>query len=159
VKKYNSLESTTVTHNIYSPGSQGVQPSATIRSPENDPCGKVPSEHDTSGGSGISDANQKTPICGGLQKNSESRIDFQGISEEHIDLFIEYVGVVTASDKTVLFWDAPGSDCKKSPFGKDGHIARTHSLLRSGDAIKVGDALAAMQYTVEKYGENVEKSK
>jgi hypothetical protein len=106
---------------------------------------------------GISDEGQKTPICGGSFQNSESRIDFQGISEEHIALFIEYVGVVRSSEKPVLFWDAPGRDCKKSPFGKDGHIARTHSLLRSGDASKVGDALAAMQCTVEKYSVLVEK--
>jgi hypothetical protein len=156
-RKNNSLESTTVAHNIYSPGSQGVQTTAIHRNPENDSCEKVPSEQATSGVNGISDEGQKTPICGGSFQNSESRIDFQGISEEHIALFIEYVGVVRSSEKPVLFWDAPGRDCKKSPFGKDGHIARTHSLLRSGDASKVGDALAAMQCTVEKYSVLVEK--
>jgi hypothetical protein len=156
-EKSESSDFTNVTHNIYSPGSQGVQSTAYHRNPQNDPCGKVPSEHSTSGGKGTSDETKKTSICGGSFQNSESSIEIQGISEEHIDLFIEYVGVVRSSEKPVLDWYAPGRDCKKSPFGKDAHIMRTHSLLRSGDEGKVSDALAAMQCTVEKYSVSIEQ--
>ena len=145
-------EYTTATH-TYSPEPQGFQTTANHRKAPNDTVGKAPSDQSTSGGNDVSEEAQKTPICGGSFKNSESDVDCQGLSEEHTSLFIDYAQMVRQHEKSVLMWQAPDSGFKNSPFGKEEHIKFTKSLLRSGEFDKIKAALEAMQRTLGEYGE------
>jgi len=77
-----------------------------------------------------------------------------GIPDEYRDILVRYQQKVYNLKSDTPLWTAPDSGYRNTMFGKNEHIMRTKSLLRSGELNKIKAALEAMLRTLGEYQED-----
>jgi primase-polymerase (primpol)-like protein len=106
-------------------------------------------------GSDVSGENHtETPEWCDSPLTSETSPHTDSIPDEYRGLLVRYQKKVFSLPVNTLLWRASDNGYKNTMFDKNGHIARTKSLLRSGETPKVKGAVEAMQRTLGEYEED-----
>jgi hypothetical protein len=117
-----------------------------------------PSESASEDAAGSGQVNDQNPEWSSNQSDHDStnipNEDMSAIPQEYRDLLVRYQQKVFSLKSDTPLWTAPDSGYKNTMFGKNEHIMRTKSLLRSGELNKIKAALEAMKRTLGEYQED-----